>query len=132
MRAGGEVLRPMNSAGAAGEPKKLVFGASGFLGSHVTRHLVDAGHDVRVMLRPTSDTRAIDDLPVERRYGDLFDDASTCSPMPCRTASIAARSSRSFSLPNRSFTAVKPPSSTRECASAASVVTSCRQRPLLL
>ncbi len=30
--------------------KKLVIGASGFLGSHVTRQLVEAGEDVRVML----------------------------------------------------------------------------------
>ncbi|CAJ1499737.1 NAD-dependent epimerase/dehydratase family protein [[Mycobacterium] burgundiense] len=54
--------------------KKLVIGASGFLGSHVTRQLVEAGEDVRVMLRKTSSTKAIDDLDVERRYGDLFDD----------------------------------------------------------
>jgi dihydroflavonol-4-reductase len=54
--------------------KKLVIGASGFLGSHVTRQLVDAGFDVRVMLRRTSSTKGIDDLDVERCYGDVFDD----------------------------------------------------------
>ena len=54
--------------------KKLVLGASGFLGSHVTRQLVEAGDDVRVMLRKTSSTKGIDDLDVERCYGDLFDD----------------------------------------------------------
>jgi dihydroflavonol-4-reductase len=54
--------------------KKLVIGASGFLGSHVTRQLVDAGADVRVMLRRTSSTKVIDDLDVERCYGDVFDD----------------------------------------------------------
>lgn len=32
-------------------PKKLVIGASGFLGSHVTRQLVERGDDVRVMVR---------------------------------------------------------------------------------
>jgi dihydroflavonol-4-reductase len=52
---------------------KLVIGASGFLGSHVTRELVERGHQVRVMLRTTSPTRGIDDLEVERVYGDLFD-----------------------------------------------------------
>jgi nucleoside-diphosphate-sugar epimerase len=52
----------------------LVIGASGFLGSHVTRQLVDAGADVRVMLRRTSSTEGIDDLDVERCYGDVFDD----------------------------------------------------------
>jgi len=57
--------------------KKLVIGASGFLGSHVTRQLVEAGGsgaNVRVMLRRTSSTKGIDDLDVERCYGDVFDD----------------------------------------------------------
>lgn len=56
--------------------KKLVIGASGFLGSHVARQLVHNGDDVRVMLRRTSSTKGIDDLPVERCYGDVFDDAA--------------------------------------------------------
>jgi dihydroflavonol-4-reductase len=54
--------------------KKLVMGASGFLGSHVTRQLVERGDDVRVILRRSSSTKAIDDLDVERHYGDIFDD----------------------------------------------------------
>lgn len=57
--------------------KKLVIGASGFLGSHVTRQLVErdaSGANVRVMLRRTSSTKGIDDLDVERCYGDVFDD----------------------------------------------------------
>ena len=53
---------------------KLVIGASGFLGSHVVRQLVDAGEDVRVMIRRTSSTRGIDGLNVDVRYGDIFDD----------------------------------------------------------
>lgn len=61
--------------------KKLVIGASGFLGSHVTRRLVEDGHDVRVMLRKTSSTVAIDDLNVERCYGDVFDDAALRAAM---------------------------------------------------
>ncbi|MBI5737715.1 MAG: NAD-dependent epimerase/dehydratase family protein [Mycolicibacterium neoaurum] len=52
----------------------LVMGASGFLGSHVTRQLARRGDDVRVLLRRASDTRGIDGLDVERCYGDLFDD----------------------------------------------------------
>ena len=43
-------------------PKKLVIGASGFLGSHVTRALVERGDDVRVLIRSTSSTKSIDDL----------------------------------------------------------------------
>ncbi|OBJ72842.1 NAD-dependent dehydratase [Mycobacterium marseillense] len=61
--------------------KKLVIGASGFLGSHVTRQLATAGEDVRVMLRRTSSTAGIDDLDVERCYGDVFDDAALCAAM---------------------------------------------------
>ncbi|OBY28973.1 NAD-dependent epimerase/dehydratase family protein, partial [Mycolicibacter kumamotonensis] len=54
-------------------PPKLVIGASGFLGSHVTRQLVERGDRVRVLVRKTSWTKAIDDLDVERHYGDVFD-----------------------------------------------------------
>lgn len=54
--------------------KKLVIGASGFLGSHVTRQLVERGDDVRVLIRKTSSTKGISDLAVEYRYGDIFDD----------------------------------------------------------
>lgn len=53
--------------------EKLVIGASGFLGSHVTRRLVERGEKVRVLIRTTSSTRGIDDLDVQRRYGDIFD-----------------------------------------------------------
>ncbi|OBG24577.1 NAD-dependent epimerase/dehydratase family protein [Mycobacterium sp. 852002-51057_SCH5723018] len=61
--------------------KKLVIGASGFLGSHVTRKLAASGADVRVMLRRTSSTKGIDDLDVERCYGDVFDDAALRAAM---------------------------------------------------
>lgn len=56
-----------------GAAPKLVIGASGFLGSHVVQQLVARGEQVRVLLRPTSSTRAIDGLPVQRHYGDIFD-----------------------------------------------------------
>ncbi len=51
---------------------KLVIGANGFLGSHVTRQLVAEGHDVRVMVRPDANTKSIDDLSVERFLGDIW------------------------------------------------------------
>ncbi|ETW21602.1 NAD-dependent epimerase/dehydratase family protein [Mycobacterium gastri] len=54
---------------------KLVIGANGFLGSHVTRRLVAAGEQVRAMVRPTANTRSIDDLEVTRFHGDVFDTA---------------------------------------------------------
>lgn len=61
--------------------KKLVIGGSGFVGSNVIRKLVDRGEDVRVMLRKSSSTKAIDDLDVERCYGDVFDDEALRSAM---------------------------------------------------
>jgi nucleoside-diphosphate-sugar epimerase len=60
---------------------KLVIGASGFLGSHVARQLVADGHDVRVMVRRTSSTRGIDDLDVQRCFGDVFDDDALSAAM---------------------------------------------------
>jgi dihydroflavonol-4-reductase len=51
---------------------KLVIGANGFLGSHVTRQLVAAGHDVRVVVREGANTVGIDDLLTERFVGDVW------------------------------------------------------------
>lgn len=66
--------------------RALVMGASGFVGSHVTRKLVERGDDVRVYLRRTSQTVAIDDLDVERHYGDLADaDALRAAMAGCST-----------------------------------------------
>jgi dihydroflavonol-4-reductase len=51
----------------------LVIGANGYLGSHVTRQLVEAGQDVRVMVRDGANTIGIDDLSVTRFVGDIWD-----------------------------------------------------------
>ena len=59
-------------------------GPSGFVGSHVTRKLVERGDEVRVYLRKTSSTVAIDDLDVERCYGDLYDDDALRAAMADR------------------------------------------------
>jgi dihydroflavonol-4-reductase len=61
-------------------------GASGFVGSHVTRRLAERGDDVRVYLRKSSSTVAIDDLDVERFYGDLRDEQSLRAAMSDRDA----------------------------------------------
>ena len=55
----------------------LVTGATGFLGSHVARVLAEQGAELRLLVRPTSDLRNIDDLKnADRVVGDLRDAAS--------------------------------------------------------
>jgi dihydroflavonol-4-reductase len=54
----------------------LVTGATGFVGSHVTRQLVNAGQSVRVLVRPNSNLQALAGLHVEYFEGDLRDQKS--------------------------------------------------------
>jgi 3-oxoacyl-[acyl-carrier protein] reductase len=60
---------------------KLVIGANGFLGSHVTRQLVAAGHDVRAMVREGANTIGIDDLNTQRFVGDIWDNDTVAEAM---------------------------------------------------
>ena len=56
--------------------KTLVTGATGFIGSAVTRALIQAGVEVRALVRPETDRRAVAGLAVEPVSGDLCDAAS--------------------------------------------------------
>jgi dihydroflavonol-4-reductase len=51
----------------------FVTGATGFVGSAVAKQLLDAGETVRVLVRPNSNRRNLEDLPVEVFEGDLKD-----------------------------------------------------------
>jgi dihydroflavonol-4-reductase len=51
----------------------LVTGASGFVGSHITRLLTERGRKVRVLLRKTSNQSALEGLPIEIVYGDVLE-----------------------------------------------------------
>jgi len=51
----------------------LVTGATGFVGSAVAIRLIEAGHRVRALVRPGSDTSNIDGLDVDVRPGDITD-----------------------------------------------------------
>lgn len=54
----------------------LVTGASGFVGSHVVRQLINSGYSVRVLVRQGSNMRQLEGLPVVRVEGDLRDGES--------------------------------------------------------
>ena len=56
--------------------KTLLTGATGFLGGHLARELAGRGDDLRITVRADSDTRAIDDLEVERVRCDILDKRS--------------------------------------------------------
>ncbi len=49
----------------------LLTGASGFIGSHSAHALSAAGHELRVLARPTSDLSGLDGLQYQRAVGDL-------------------------------------------------------------
>lgn len=49
----------------------LVTGSTGFIGSHLCRALIAAGHRVRAFHRSTSSLRMLVDLPLEHVIGDL-------------------------------------------------------------
>ncbi len=54
----------------------LLLGATGQLGARVAKSLVNAGEDVTVLVRPTSDRGRLDGLDVDYVVGDLLDEAS--------------------------------------------------------
>jgi dihydroflavonol-4-reductase len=54
----------------------FVTGATGFVGSHVARVLVEQGADLRVLVRPNSNRKNLEDLKADLVTGDLRDPAS--------------------------------------------------------
>ena len=61
--------------------KALVTGATGFIGSAVTRALIQAGVEVRALVRPETDRQAVAGPAVEPVSGDLCDVAALRSAL---------------------------------------------------
>jgi dihydroflavonol-4-reductase len=56
--------------------RTFVTGATGFIGGAIVRQLLEAGHEVRALVRPASNTRQLVGLPVEQVPGDVRDSMS--------------------------------------------------------
>jgi len=56
--------------------KTLITGATGFIGTHLVKALVEKGRDVRCLVRETSNTKKIEACNVALFYGDLLDKQS--------------------------------------------------------
>ncbi len=61
--------------------KVLVTGANGFVGSYVCRELINAGYEVRALVRENSNRDAIKDLKLEYAIGDITDKNSLIAAM---------------------------------------------------
>jgi dihydroflavonol-4-reductase len=59
----------------------LITGASGFVGAAVAKHLLQAGHNVRALVRPTSPRSNLAGLRLEIAEGDLRDAGSLARAM---------------------------------------------------
>lgn len=61
--------------------RTFVTGATGFIGGHVARQLVDAGHHVVALVRSPEKAGALAAMGVEIAVGDVTDRASMVAPM---------------------------------------------------
>lgn len=58
-----------------------VTGGTGFLGAHLVRELVEAGHEVRVTYRERARLERLGDLPVEPVHADVLDEDALVEAM---------------------------------------------------
>jgi len=67
---------PSPSSVSPKRPRVLITGASGFLGTHLTRRLVQEGYPVRALVRKLSSFEQLRNLGVEIFFGDIRDESS--------------------------------------------------------
>lgn len=61
--------------------KTFITGGTGFIGGHVVRRLVQAGHEARCLVRATSDTSELEEMGVNLVTGDVTDRSSLLEGM---------------------------------------------------
>lgn len=79
----------------------LVTGSDGLLGSNIVRCLLDYGYTVRAFIQQGKSTPTLDDLPIERVYGDILDSGS-CDKAAKGVATIIHAAANTSVWPSRS------------------------------
>jgi dihydroflavonol-4-reductase len=64
-----------------GHMKATVTGATGFIGRHTVKALVEAGHQVTCLVRESSNREGLEELGVEFAVGDVLDSESLRGPI---------------------------------------------------
>ena len=84
----------------------LVTGATGFLGAHITRLLVERGDEVRALVRPTSDLGVLDGLELETVQADVCDRRAVRRAMRGVARVFHLAGTTSFRLPRPALVAL--------------------------
>lgn len=87
--------------------KLLITGADGLLGGNLVRACIDAGHEVQVLVHPSSSARTLDGLPIRTFAGDVLVPESVDHAMRgCRAVVHAAASTALYPARSRRTEAV--------------------------
>jgi len=81
----------------------FVTGATGFIGSNLTRTLIEKGYEVKILLRKKAVTKNVQGLPVEIFYGDILDTHSLLKAMKGADYVFHVAALFTFWYPSRDF-----------------------------